>query len=456
MGTKSSFKIFAVEDDPVFAKMLQYVLTLDPEHEVKIFVTALDLLDNLHHKPSLVTIDYSLPDMEGEELLKRIKYQYAEVPVIVISGQERIKTAVKLLKSGAYDYITKDEDIRERLLNSINNAKKNIKLANEVEILREELSEKFDFEKTIIGSSPVIKKVFRMLEKAVNTNITVSINGETGTGKELVAKAVHFNSARKNKPFIPVNIAAIPDTLLESELFGYEKGAFTGANSRRIGKFEEANKGTIFLDEIGEMDINLQAKLLRVIQERELIRIGGNEIVKLDVRIITATHRDMAEEVKKGTFREDLYYRLLGLPIFLPPLRERQNDVLIICKFFINQFCKDNRLGKIFLTNEAQQKILHYSWPGNIRELKAVTELACVMCDGEKITDDDLQFNNLNKEVDLLSQEMTLKEYTFRIVKNYLKKYEDNVLLVADKLNVGKSTIYRYLKEMEEENFQLK
>ncbi|MBT29218.1 MAG: regulator [Thalassobius sp.] len=456
MGTKSSFKIFAVEDDPVFAKMLQYVLTLDPEHEVKIFGTAMDLLDNLHHKPSLVTIDYSLPDMEGEELLKRIKYQYAEVPVIVISGQERIKTAVKLLKSGAYDYITKDEDIRERLLNSINNAKKNIKLANEVEILREELSVKFDFDKTIIGNSPVIKKVFRMLEKAVNTNITVSINGETGTGKELVAKAVHFNSARKNKPFIPVNIAAIPSTLLESELFGYEKGAFTGANSRRVGKFEEANKGTIFLDEIGEMDINLQAKLLRVIQERELVRIGGNEVVKLDVRIITATHRDMAEEVKKGNFREDLYYRLLGLPIFLPPLRDRQNDVLIICKFFIDQFCKDNKMDKIVLSPDAQQKILQYSWPGNIRELKAVTELSCVMCDGEKITSEDIQFNNLNKEVDLLSQEMTLKEYTFKIVRNYLKKYDDNVLLVADKLNVGKSTIYRYLKEMEEENFQLR
>ncbi|MEM1136064.1 MAG: sigma-54 dependent transcriptional regulator [Bacteroidota bacterium] len=453
MSTKSSFKIFAVEDDPVFSKLLNYVLSLDPEHDLKVFSTGGDLLDQLHHKPALVTIDYSLPDITGEELLNRIKYQYPDVPVIVISGQDKIKTAVELLKAGAYDYITKDEDIRARLLNSINNAKKNITLANEVEILREELSSKYDFEKTIIGQSPAIKKVFRMLEKAVKTNITVSINGETGTGKELIAKAVHFNSAKKSKPFIPVNIAALPSSLLESELFGYEKGAFTGANTRRIGKFEEANKGTIFLDEIGEMDVNLQAKLLRVIQERELVRIGGNEIVKLDVRIITATHRDLAEEVKNGKFREDLYYRLMGLPISLPPLRERQHDVLMIAKFFIEQFCKENKLGKLSMTKEGQKKILQYAWPGNIRELKAVTELACVMCDGENITEEDLQFNNLNKEVNLLSQEMTLREYTFRIVKNYLEKYDNNVLLAAEKLNVGKSTIYRYLKEMEEENF---
>ncbi len=456
MGRKTSFKIYAVEDDPVFAKMLQYVLSLDPEHEVEMFVNGLDMMDNLHKHPSLITIDYSLPDMSGEELLKRIKYQFPEIPVIVISGQDRIKTAVKLLKSGAYDYIAKDEDIRERLLNSINNAKKNISLTNEIEVLREELTTKYDFERTIIGQSTAMKKVFKMLEKAVKTNITVSVNGETGTGKELIAKAVHFNSPRKNKPFIPVNIAALPTSLLESELFGYEKGAFTGANSRRVGKFEEANKGTIFLDEIGEMDINLQAKLLRVLQERELVRIGGNEVVKLDVRIITATHRDLAKEVQEGNFREDLYYRLLGLPISLPPLRERQNDVLIICKFFVNQFCKDNQLGALNLSQDAKQKLLNYYWPGNIRELKAVIELACVMCDGEKITSDDIQFNSLNKEVDLLSKEMSMREYTFSIVKNYLEKYDDNVLLVAEKLNVGKSTIYRYLKEMEEENFQLK
>ncbi|WP_020526424.1 sigma-54-dependent transcriptional regulator [Flexithrix dorotheae] len=452
MKSNTSIRIFAVEDDPVFAKMLKYVLTLDPEHDVKIFSTGRELLDNLHNRPSLVTLDYSLPDTTGEELLKRVKYQDPDIPVIIISAQENVRTAVKLLKEGAYDYIGKDEDIRERLLNAINNAKKHVSLANEVQELREELSEKYDFERTIVGQSPAIKKVFNMLEKAVKTNITVSVTGETGTGKELIAKAIHFNSSRKKSPFIPVNIAAIPPTLLESELFGHEKGAFTGANARRAGKFEEANKGTIFLDEIGEMDFSLQAKLLRVLQERELVRIGGNEVVKLDVRIITATHKNLGEEVKKGNFREDLYYRLLGMPIFLPPLRERQNDVLIISKFLLENFCKENKMSKITISPEAQQKLLGYSWPGNIRELKAVIELAAVMCDNGKLSPNDIQFNNLNKDIDLLTQELSLREYIYKIVKNFLDKYDDNVILVAEKLDIGKSTIYRYLKEMEEMN----
>lgn len=445
-----SLKIFAVEDDPMFAKMLSYVLTLDPEHEVTVFRKGMELLDNLHQRPGIVTLDYSLPDTTGEELLKRIRYQLPEVPVVIISGQENVRTAVKLLKEGAYDYISKDEDIRERLLNCINNAKKSISLANEVETLREELGSRYNFEKSITGQSPAIKKVFRMLEKAVNTNITVSVSGETGTGKELIAKAIHFNSPRRKQPFVPVNIAAIPESLLESELFGHEKGAFTGANSRRTGKFEEAGKGTIFLDEIGEMDINMQAKLLRVIQERELVRIGGSETVKLDMRIITATHRDLAEEVKKGNFREDLYYRLLGLPVYLPPLRERGGDILIISKFLIESFCKENGMKKVVFSPEAQQKLLNYTYPGNIRELKAVIELAAVMCDDNTITANDIQFNSLSKETDLLNTEMTLKEYTFKIVKNFLEKYDNNVMLVAEKLDIGKSTIYRYLKEIEE------
>ncbi|MDW7692579.1 sigma-54 dependent transcriptional regulator [Flammeovirgaceae bacterium SG7u.111] len=450
---EKSLRIFAVEDDPAFAKMLHYILTMDPENEVKIFDNGMDLLNNLHYKPNIVTLDYSLPDMTGEDLLKRVKYYNPDLPVVIISGQENVRTAVKLLKQGAYDYITKDEDIRERLLNTVNNAKKSISLAKEVEVLREELTEKYDFSKNIIGQSSGMNKVFKMLEKAVKTNITVSVTGETGTGKELIAKAVHFNSPRKKQPFVPVNIAAIPTSLLESELFGHEKGAFTGANTRRIGKFEEAQNGTIFLDEIGEMEKELQAKLLRVLQERELVRIGGNSLVKLDVRIITATHRDLAEEVKNGNFREDLYYRLLGLPIVLPPLRERENDVLVIAKHLIDSFCKDNKLPKITLTPDAQKKMLTYPFPGNVRELKAVIELAAVMCDDNRITAEDIQFNELNKEIDLLTQEMTLKEYTFKIVKNYLKKYDENVMKVADKLDIGKSTIYRYLKEMEEENF---
>ncbi|MBL8008894.1 MAG: sigma-54-dependent Fis family transcriptional regulator, partial [Ignavibacteria bacterium] len=277
-----------------------------------------------------------LPDMAGQQVLEQIKNYDPNIIVIIVSAQEKIGTAVELLKSGAFDYITKDQDTKDRLLNSINNARNKHSLIKEIDYLKREISDKYEFEKSIIGSSTAIKRVFGMLEKAVKSTISVSITGETGTGKELVSKAIHYNSKRKSKPFIAVNIAAIPSELIESELFGHEKGAFTGALTRRIGKFEDADGGTICLDAIGEMDPSLQAKLLRVLQEREVTRIGSNQVIKLDVRVITATHRDLAEEVKAGKFREDLYYRLLGLPVHLPPLRERGSDILLIAKHFLD------------------------------------------------------------------------------------------------------------------------
>lgn len=287
------------------------------------------------------------------------------------------------------------------------------------------------------------------MEKAVKTNISISITGETGTGKELIAKAIHYSSKRKNKAFVAVNIAAIPRDLIESELFGHEKGAFTGAITRRIGKFEEADGGTIFLDEIGEMDPNLQAKLLRVLQEREVVRIGGNQVVKLDVRIIAATHRDLSLEVKENRFREDLYYRLLGLPIHLPPLRERGNDVIIIAKHFLDHFSKENQLPKFKITQEAQEKLLQYHFPGNVRELKSVIELSAVMAEGQEVRSQDITFTSSKGIDSLLNQEMKMEEYMYRIIRHYLNRYDNDVLEVARRLDIGKSSIYRYLKEME-------
>ena len=232
---------------------------------------------------------------------------------------------------------------------AITNIRENITLKKELETLQEEVQKKYYFQKAIIGNSDCMKGVFKMIEKAAGTNITVSISGETGTGKDLVAKAIHFNSERKNFPFVPVNVAAIPRDLLESELFGHEKGSFTGAIARGIGKFEEANKGTLFLDEMSEMDLAMQAKVLRVLQEQELSRVGSNELIKINVRIIVATNRILLEQVKKGRFREDLYYRLLGMPIQMPALRERGNDIILIAKHFIDQFCNDNNLQKNIL-----------------------------------------------------------------------------------------------------------
>ncbi len=454
MYEKEPVKIFVVEDDPTYTKFLQYVLSLNPDFEVSTFDTGKSFLDNLSQKPNIITLDYTLPDMPGEEVLEEIRNIDPNIPVIIISAQEKIGTAVHLLKSGAYDYIIKDEETKDRLLNTINNARKNISLTKQIDYLKQEISEKYEFGNSIIGNSSAIKKIFALLSKAVQSNITVSITGETGTGKELAAKAIHYNSKRKKKPFVAVNIAAIPKDLIESELFGYEKGAFTGANTRRIGKFEESEDGTLFLDEIGEMDLSLQAKILRAIQERELSRIGGNEVIKLNFRLLVATHRDLAEEVKAGKFREDLYYRLLGLPIHLPPLRERESDIILLSKYFLQQFVKENDLPSLPLSAEAQTKLLNYPFPGNIRELKSIIELSAVMANGKEITADDISFNSVSKESNFLIEEMTLRDYTFKIIRHYLDKYDDNVLKVADKLDIGKSTIYRHLKEMEDESLK--
>ena len=442
--------IFVVDDDVVYCSSIAHYLSLNPDYKVKTFFSAKDFINNLHDKPDIVTLDYSLPDMKGDAALSQVIEASPETKTIVISGQEDIQVAIDLFKKGVHDYIVKNADTQQRLWMVIQNLRETIELKKEVEALKQEVEKKYNFHNMIVGNSPAIKKVFALMAKAASTNITVSITGETGTGKELVAKSIHFNSTRKKHSFVPVNVAAIPRELLESELFGHEKGAFTGATNRRIGKFEEAHNGTLFLDEIGEMDMNMQAKLLRALQEKEISRIGSNEIVKINVRIIVATHRNLQDEIAKGKFREDLYYRLLGLPIELPPLRERENDILLIAKFFIDQFCKENDLGKKHLSVEAKHRLMEFSFPGNVRELKSIVELACVMTEEEEISDDHLQMNQtLTRTIENGNGNYTLREYTTRIIQQYLDKYDYDVLKVADKLDVGKSTIYRMINNRE-------
>jgi DNA-binding NtrC family response regulator len=442
-----TFKIFIVEDDPWYGELLTYHLSLNPDYEVIRFGSGKECLSNLHQKPHVVSLDYNLPDYTGADILRRIKEITPEAQVIIISAQNDVGTAVNLLKEGAYDYIVKDDDAKDRLWNTIIRVRENASLRQEIETLREEIVQKYDFSNSIKGNSPAIQKVFSLLEKAVRTNITVSIKGETGTGKEMVAKAIHYTSESKKKPFVAVNVAAIPKDLIESELFGYEKGAFTGAATRRIGKFEEAEKGTLFLDEVAEMDLNMQTKLLRVLQERELTRIGGNETVKLDFRLIVATHKNLPEEIKKGNFREDLYYRIMGLTVELPPLRERGNDVLLLAKFFIDEFSSHNKMKAPQLSPEAKSKLMAYGFPGNIRELKAVMELAAVLSNGKEIMADDITFHQGSDDASaFLLEEKTLKDYTTMIIKYYLKKYDNNVVQVAKKLDIGKSTIYNLIQ----------
>ena len=444
-----SYKIFIVEDDPWYGEILEYHLSLNPDYTILRFSEGKACLEQLYENPDFITVDYSLPDMNGDKLFEKIKQSMPSVPVVVISGQEDIGVAVQLLKSGVHDYLLKDENTKDLLWNSIVKTRETQSLRKEVESLREELGQKYEFEKSIKGQSAVLKKTFALMEKAAKTNINVSITGETGTGKELVAKAVHYNGDRRKKPFVAVNMAAIPGELLESELFGHEKGSFTGAMSRKIGKFEEASGGTIFLDEIAEMDLSMQTKLLRVLQEREVVRVGGNERVKLDVRVIVATHKNLADEVDKGTFREDLFYRVMGLPIELPALRERAGDILLLSKFFIEEFTEANKMKPLTLSKAAKNKLMAYNYPGNVRELKAMIDLACVLCDGAEIGEDDITFPSTKGLTEFNAIEKTLREYECDIIKFYLKKYDNDVLEVAKKLEVGKSTIYKMIKNKE-------
>lgn len=446
MTEPKPLKIFVVEDDEWYRKFIAYTLKLDDTNEVKTFTNGKELLGALDENPDVITIDYSLPDYNGQDLVKRIKDYNSEIIMVIISGQEEIETAVELLKLGARDYVVKNDETRQRLMNTMVNIRKTVEMREEISSLKEEIGKKYDFSKTIIGESAPIKKVFKLIEKACKSKITVSLTGETGTGKEVAAKAIHYSSALKDKPFVPVNVSAIPKDLIESELFGHEKGSFTGAVKTRVGKFEEAADGTLFLDEIGELDIALQAKLLRVLQERELNRVGGNKTIPMKARVIVATHRNLINMVKSGEFREDLYYRLLGLPIELPPLRDRDKGVILIATQFVKDYSKDNGNETIKLTTGAKTKLLSYPFPGNIRELKAVIELACVMCDENTINEDDIIFNSPDKMQNVLTKEMTLREYQAEIVKNYLDKYNNNVIKVSKKLDIGKSTIYRMIK----------
>ena len=445
--SEKPFKIFVVEDDEWYNRLLVHNLSLNPDYVIESFASGKECLANLGKNPDVITLDYRLPDMMGLEVLKKIKAENEEIQVVLISEQDEIEVVVDLLKYGAYDYLVKSKDIRERLLNTVQNIRKGVNLRKEIVSLRNEVKKKYSYQNTIVGNSAAIQNIYSLIEKATRTNISVAISGETGTGKELVAKAIHYNSVRAEKPFIAVNMAAIPKELIESELFGHEKGAFTGAGFRRTGKFEEADGGTLFLDEITEMDISLQAKLLRALQEKEIVRVGSNKPVKTDCRIIVATNQNLQECVLKGTFRQDLYYRLYGFPIELPPLRARQNDIAILSKHFIKEFCTENRLPQKQLTKQAAEKLLAYSFPGNIRELKSVIELAITLSDGDEITGENILLGNNALMEETINQELSLREYNIRIVKKYLDKYNNDTKLVAEKLDIGVATIYRMLKE---------
>lgn len=442
------FKIYILEDDEWFSRLINHAAKLDPEVETQVFGKAKDLYEALDKEVAhIVTLDYRLPDATGSEVLEKLKDKYPDTEFIMISEQQDVATAIALLHQGAYDYLVKDNNLKDRLLAVISKLKKQLALTERVKELEQLLANGTKKQVPFVGECAPIKEVKQLILKASTSPITVTITGETGTGKEVVAQYIHQNSDRAKKPFVAINMAAIPENLLESELFGYEKGAFTGADKAKPGKFEEANGGTLFLDEIAELPLALQSKLLRALQEKKLQRLGSNKELSFDCRIITASHKDLQHEVKAKRFREDLYFRLFGIQIELPPLRDRGSDIILLADFFIGKFAKENKSSVKLLGAEAKRKLKDYAWPGNIRELKAVIDLAMVMASEEEISAGDLHLRHqdlLDKE---LKTQKTLREYDIAIVKHYMEKFDDNTKRVADVLGIGQTTVYRMLKE---------
>ena len=448
MASVPPFKIFVVEDNEWYGELLAHRLGQNPNHSVHRFTTAKACLEQLGEQPDFITLDYSLPDAKGEQLLSQIRERLPGTEVLMISGQEDVSTAVNMLRQGAYDYLVKDENTLDRLWNIVGKIEQQARLRRENTQLRQQVGARYGAAQALLGEHASMQQVRTLITKAARTTITVSVSGETGTGKEVVAKAIHFQSDRAGQPFVAVNMAAVPRELVESELFGHEKGAFTGAVARRVGRLEEANGGTLFLDEIADLDLGLQAKLLRVLQEREVTRVGGTQAVAFDVRLMVATHRDLLTEVQAGRFREDLYYRLLGLPITLPPLRQRGDDALLLAEVFVRDFCRQNNLPPRQLSDSARNRLREHPFPGNVRELKAVVELATVLSDGEQILGDDLPLRAGRALVGAGSL-LSLREQTTAIVQQCLDEMDGDVLAAAARLRIGKSTIYRMIQQQE-------
>lgn len=447
--------VYIIDDEPSIAKLLSYWLKEKWKYDVEIFSSGEDVIKKLTMNPDLILLDIMLPGMDGIETLKRIKAYDPELPVIMLSAQGSIDVAVDSLRIGAFDYFSKPID-QQKLEPAVKNAIKTYELVKELQHLKEEQKSRFSFD-NIISADGKMQEVFKLISKVLNNEITVLIHGESGTGKELVARAIHYNGRRKEKPFIVVNCASIPRELLESELFGHEKGSFTGAHQRKLGKFELANEGTLFLDEVGELEMLLQAKLLRVIQEKSFERVGGIELIKTDVRIISATNRDLREAVEKKEFREDLYYRLNSFPIYIPPLRQRKSDVLVLANYFLQASKqKFNKEIKGF-SKKALKLIYEYHWPGNVREMENTIERCVILAEKDFVDIEDFPAHikstghfyvpenagSLFEDDNVVPFEKLKEE----AIRHALKISGGNIVEAARKLQLGRATIYRLMEK---------
>ncbi|MDD3625855.1 MAG: sigma-54 dependent transcriptional regulator [bacterium] len=447
------YNVLIVDDNKTIGSILQKAFT---RKDLKLFMaedgeTAIELLNN--NSFSVVITDFKLPAKSGMDVLEAAMAVESKPEVIIITAFGTVETAVQAMKNGAFDFVLKPFELDEievkfeKALKSWELKKKNISLEQENVYLREQQSELFNFNE-IIGSSNSIKAVLDIVKKVSSSKTSVLIRGETGTGKELIARAIHFNSDRRNKPFVRVNCAAFAEGVLESELFGHEKGSFTGADYQRIGRFELADGGTIFLDEIGDLPMGTQIKLLRILQEHEFERVGGVRTVKVDIRLIAATNQDLEEKIKKRTFREDLFYRINVVPIQVPPLRNRVDDIILLIKHFLNKFSKEIGVKQKTISERAMKTLTEYHWKGNVRELENMIERVVVLTKKEEIDVEDLPFelhSDVCVDISRLENKTLpelVEEFEKGIIFRLLKEENWKKLNVSKRLGLKPSTLY--------------
>ncbi len=448
--------VWVVDDDPAIRELLTFIVS-EAGYEVDAFASGAEVLASSGKPPDAILLDLMMPEIDGVEVLKEINRRHPKLPVIMVTADNDVQRAVEVTKLGAYDYLVKPID-QERLLTTLSRALSHGCLEKEVARLKEELSDRYHLRR-IVGSSAAMRRVYDQIEKVLESEITVFIAGESGTGKELVAKAIHYASLRSDGPFIDVNCAAIPEGLQESELFGHEKGAFTGAVATHPGKFEQASGGTIFLDEVGEMSPSAQARLLRVLQERVLQRVGGTETIELDVRVISASNRDLQKMVEEGTFRQDLYYRLVVFPINLPPLRDRREDIPLLVEHFLDKHARDAGKRVTRVEARAMEAMASHGWPGNVRELENVIHRTLLVTSGLEITLDDLPPGIGGDQVPtasaakaapkapLATGSLNLEDLEREAIVRAMEQNKGNLSDVARQLGIGRSTLYRKLEQ---------
>jgi two-component system nitrogen regulation response regulator NtrX len=440
--------ILVVDDEKSVRETLRMILEYE-RYEVQFAENGEQALKAvLHSAPDVVLLDVKMAGMDGIEVLQRMREHKPDLPVIMISGHGTIETAVEATKLGAFDFLPKPLD-RDKLLVTIRNAVNQARLVQE----KRRLEETVEGKRQILGESAKIKEVLEIIQRVAPTDARVLITGENGTGKELVARAIHRKSKRADRPFVEVNCAAIPAELIESELFGHEKGSFTGATAQRIGKFEQADGGTLFLDEIGDMSLAAQAKVLRALEEGTVERVGGNKLIAVDVRVIAATNKDLEAEIKNGRFRDDLYHRLNVIPIRVAPLRERREDIPLLVKAFIEDVCTRNGMAPKIISDEALMELSRREWPGNVRELRNAVERMVILSQGAQVdlrVLDNVGTSTQSEAADVLSMAGTFQEFKERseaaFIRKQLELHRWNVSKTAEALNIQRSHLYTKMK----------